>query len=276
MQKKAKDRPDKFPDMVWGALWIAVVVVLAVSAATSPLSRASNSTASGKSVPIQCVGETFLLQAHAEFGGGDQGWLVCFDKDRKQGKLYDPPFVVPLERASAPENGVIAFQNKTSSPGPDRYFLMGEFGSAAIDGTLAKTNNETNHKSEFQIHGIPIDGPSNQLERAIWGRYSSRRYIEDAGDLIGVDFMFFRIKGSPAGMITFYGGQLAEANSLIYNIKTDQSNKITFGVNSFGESAVCSAEFTEGQVRLQFLHNGSPIPNTTEVMKRQPTFFPTD
>lgn len=209
-------------------------------------------------------------------GIGSRGWLVCFDKDRQQGKVYDPPFVVQLDRMKDEKNGEIAFQSKTTSIEPNKYLLRGKFDSAAIDGTLRVTSKEIEKSVDFQIHGIPIEDSTSQQDRATSGRYSSRRYIAEAGDLIGVDFLFFKIKGSPAGMITLYGGQLAAANWLVYDIKFEQPNKITFAVNEFGRISVCSAEFTAGQLRLQFLDNGSPIAGTTEVLKKQTGLIPVD
>lgn len=130
---------------------------------------------------------------------GRVGWFLRLDSESGNGELYLPPRIIQLRDIKLKPDGPLDFNLIENGKSFAKFegqldgSIQGKF--TYLDGNFITTTLE-------EVQAIPIQ---HQVAAYV-GFYSNVRYVEEAGDLVGMELLLIPHKNSLVGSLTQYEG----------------------------------------------------------------------
>ncbi len=133
-------------------------------------------------------------------------WLLYLDKDNHNGEIFVVASMEKFTKFELGEDGTLVLQ---WSVGDEKYQFNGTLKSEELNGDiqLNTRSGNTEYLCEITTTELPAqNAPTKSKPQVSPSRYSNVYYVNESGDLIGVDIRFFSTSRGTQGMIVFYEG----------------------------------------------------------------------
>jgi hypothetical protein len=135
-------------------------------------------------------------------------WLIYLDKEHHIGEIFVVAGMERFSKFDLGEDETLTFQWKKL--GDTNYRFSGTLKSDELAGDIQLINARSgNTKYLCEITAAqfpPQNAQANPEHNVLPGRFSNETYVNESGDLIGVDIRFFSTSQGMKGMIVFYEG----------------------------------------------------------------------
>jgi hypothetical protein len=190
---------------------------------------------------------SFYFGASRGGRGGTQAWLIYIDKAHQSGQIFIAPSMAKSSKFRLSEDGDLAFETEDFSEGTYRF--NGTLKAEGLSGWIELVDRKSgNRKYSWEITAAqlpPQNVEAGQAHEASAARFSNVRYVDESGDLVGVDIRFFTTKTGTEGMIVDYEGNWVDPTFTplaLLHVERDSKGVIRF-----------TTESPSGVVRFQLL-----------------------